>query len=209
MHAVASRPGRCQARDLPTRRCATQLGFLGEDNLANLSAVKNLMTMAKNALRLSPASKSGLETAARRQDRRARAADGRADRHDQEAARSDPDEFWHFQAGAAQLARGASADKPRPVSRATCKPGPPFPSRALAHLPRSRACAASSCSRSCAARQRDEQHERDPAVRGRREEAALPRRRADRELAVRADQKKVRRRCWRASTSTRSATTAA
>jgi hypothetical protein len=101
-----------------------QLAFLGDDNLANRSAVENLMTLAKNSYVFS-GKKSGLEkrlpgvrvdvlgpptvqqTATIKQQRS-----------------SDPDEFWQFQARGAEAALATRASLfPRHVRSR----GPSFP----------------------------------------------------------------------------------
>lgn len=87
------------AKNLP-KAVKGELSFLGETNLANLSAVKNLMTMAKNSY-VFCGSKSGLERLlpgvhvhVLGPPTVAQSAKIRKQRS------SDPDEFWQFQARA-------------------------------------------------------------------------------------------------------------
>jgi hypothetical protein len=75
-----------------------QLSFLGENNLANLSAVKNLMNMGKNVY-VFAGCKSGLETVLPgvKIDVLGPPTVKQHDAIKQERAK-DPDQFWHFQA---------------------------------------------------------------------------------------------------------------
>jgi hypothetical protein len=109
MHEVAQLS--LQARNLP-KDLRHEVGFLGESNIANPSAVKNLMTMAKNSY-VYCGSKSGLEKELPgvKIDVLGPPTVKQTDTIKKQRAR-DPDEFWHFQVGATQLAAGASADKP-------------------------------------------------------------------------------------------------
>lgn len=99
MHRVAA-----VVRDEAARRqlffgkgTAGQLTFLGNDNLKNLSAVRNLMTMGKRAVYVHYGSKSGLEkvlpgvkTMVLGPPNIEQSQEIRKQR------RTDPDEFWHF-----------------------------------------------------------------------------------------------------------------
>jgi hypothetical protein len=105
MHGIASQM--LTARNLPMA-FKSELSFLGETNLANLSAVKNLQSMAKNHYVFSGSS-SGLE----------RVLPGvkvhvlgppTVDQTDsiKKQRSSDPDEFWQFQARAIGSDRAVS-----------------------------------------------------------------------------------------------------
>ena len=129
MHEVAGRSlaeVRRLAAYLP-KSIQNELSFLGEDNLNNAGAVKNLMTMGKNAY-VHHGSKSGLEkvlpgvkvhvlgpptldqtTTIKKQKSK------------------DPDEFWHFQANAMRLADGVSGGKTVLFPKYVKSSGPNFP----------------------------------------------------------------------------------
>jgi hypothetical protein len=114
---------RSRALSPPQRR---QLAFMGETNLKNLSAVRNLMTMAENRY-VHTGSKSGLEAVLPgvtidvlgpptvRQD-----ASIQKQRH------KDPDEFWHLQAAATRVALHAQ-DATLLFPRHIRSSGPRFP----------------------------------------------------------------------------------
>jgi hypothetical protein len=124
MHDVAQEA--LTARNL-TKDARQQIRFLGESNLQNLSAVKNLATMAKNAYVFCGA-KSGLE----------KLLPGvkvnvlgpptlkQTDTIRKQRAR-DPEEFWQFQAGVARLAATANGETPRLFPRHVKSRGPGFP----------------------------------------------------------------------------------
>ena len=107
MHEVASHS--LAARNLP-KESSREIGFLGESNIANPSAVKNLVTMAKNSY-VYCGRKSGLE----------RVLPGvkievlgpptlkQTDTITRQRAR-DPDEFWNFQVSATALAAAAESN---------------------------------------------------------------------------------------------------
>jgi hypothetical protein len=81
----------------------SQLGFLGEDNLANLSAVRNLMTMGKRHTYVFFGSKSGLETVLSgvRTTVLGPPTLKQTDTIRKQRPR-DEAEFWHFQAAAGE-----------------------------------------------------------------------------------------------------------
>lgn len=91
------------ARNLP-RAMAGEIKFLGESNLKNLSAVKNLMNMAKNSYVFTGA-KSGLETVLPgiKIDVLGPPTVKQTDTIKKQRSR-DPDEFWHFALAALQAA---------------------------------------------------------------------------------------------------------
>jgi hypothetical protein len=109
MHEVAQLS--LETRNMP-KELREEVGCLGASNIANPSAVKNLMKMAKNSY-VYCGSKSGLE----------KILPGvkiyvlgpptvkQTDKIKKQRQR-DPDEFWHFQVGAAHLAAAASTAKP-------------------------------------------------------------------------------------------------
>jgi hypothetical protein len=106
MHEVASHS--LAARNLP-KESSREIGFLGESNIANPSAVKNLMTMAKNCY-VYCGSKSGLEKILPGVRIEVLGPPTLKQTHTISKQRSrDPDEFWHFQVGATALA--AAADR--------------------------------------------------------------------------------------------------
>ena len=147
--------------------------------------------------------------AARREGARARSARSHADRGDSQAALQGPRSVL-----ALRQRRRAEPCRRRGPRREADTPGTPVPDEARwfrDRLPeRHRPGAARNRP---SARRPDEQHQPHPAVRGRREEAAVSRRRADRELELRDDgsarQGEASPSCWPTWTSTRSATTAA
>ncbi len=90
-----------------------EVGFLGESNIANPSAVKNLMKMAKNSY-VYCGSKSGLEKVLPgvKVEVLGPPTLKQTDTIKKQRSR-DPDEFWHFQVGATALAAGG--DKKRTI----------------------------------------------------------------------------------------------
>jgi hypothetical protein len=110
MHEVAYQTR--AARNLPSG-LRNEIEFLGESNIANPSAVKNLMTMAKNSY-VFCGSKSGLEKVLPgvKIDVLGPPTVKQTDTIKKQRS-SDRDEFWQFQAGATRLA--ASADETRPI----------------------------------------------------------------------------------------------
>ena len=103
-----------------------ELTFLGDDNLSNESAVKNLMRMGKKNLYLNFGSKSGLETVLPGVKTTVlgpptlkQSEEIKTQRHE------DEDEFWQFQAFANRFAlkpggrifRGAKTDTAQPFTR--------------------------------------------------------------------------------------------
>jgi hypothetical protein len=104
MHEVASHS--LAARNLP-KESSREIGFLGESNIANPSAVKNLMTMAKNCY-VYCGSKSGFEKILPGVKIEVLGPPTLKQTHTISKQRSrDPDEFWHFQVGATALAAAA------------------------------------------------------------------------------------------------------
>src|SRR5262249_32665001 len=104
MHEVASHS--LAARNLP-KESSREIGFLGESNIANPSAVKNLMTMAKNCY-VYCGCKSGLEKILPGVKIEVLGPPTLKQTHTISKQRSrDPDEFWHFQVGATALAAAA------------------------------------------------------------------------------------------------------
>jgi hypothetical protein len=104
MHEVASHS--LAARNLP-KESRREIGFLGEVNIANPSAVKNLMTMAKNSY-VYCGSKSGLEKVLPGVKIEVLGPPTLKQTDTIKKQRSrDPDEFWHFQVGATALAAAA------------------------------------------------------------------------------------------------------
>jgi hypothetical protein len=111
MHEVARQALAATARmssDAVPKSLKEQLSFLGEDNLKNLAAVKNLMTMSEKRSYVHYGSKSGLE----------KVLPGvkvhvlgppTIDQHKEiKTQRSrDPDQFWHFQADAMRFSDSA------------------------------------------------------------------------------------------------------
>lgn len=103
MHAVAD-----AVRDEAVRRplffgkgAAEQLRFLGEDNLKNSSAVRNLMTMGKRAVYVHYGSKSGLESVLPGVKTRVLGPPNLKQSQEIRKQRTrDPDEFWHINAQA-------------------------------------------------------------------------------------------------------------
>jgi hypothetical protein len=108
MHEVAHQS--LAARNLP-KDLRPEIGFLGESNIANPSAVKNLMKMARNAY-VYCGSKSGLEKVLPgvKVEVLGPPTLKQTDAIKKKRSR-DPDEFWHFQVGATALA--ARAEKER------------------------------------------------------------------------------------------------
>jgi hypothetical protein len=103
MHEVAHLS--LTARNLP-KNLRHEIGFLGESNIANPRAVKNLMTMAKNSY-VYCGSKSGLEKVLPgvKVEVLGPPTLKQTDTIKTERSR-DPDEFWHFQVGATALTAG-------------------------------------------------------------------------------------------------------
>jgi hypothetical protein len=85
-----------------------QLDFLGKDNLANLSAIENLMNMGKRSVYVYHGSKSGLETLLPgvRTTVLGPPTLDQTDTIRQQRAK-DESEFWHFQAAAGRTFTGA------------------------------------------------------------------------------------------------------
>jgi hypothetical protein len=92
---------------LPDRSLKSQLMFLGEDNLANKSAVDNLMTMARNRY-VHFGADSGLEKLLPGVKVRV-LGPPTVDQTDtiKKQRSKDPDEFWHFQANAMRFSAGS------------------------------------------------------------------------------------------------------
>src|SRR5262245_36378004 len=109
MHEVAHQS--LAARNLP-KDLRPEVGFLGGSNIANPSAVKNLMNMAKNSY-VYCGSKSGLEKVLPgvKIDVLGPPTVKQTDTIKKQRA-LDPDEIWHFQVGATHLAAAASPEKP-------------------------------------------------------------------------------------------------
>ena len=180
------------ARNLP-RAIGAEVSFLGETNLANPSAVRNLMTMARNSYVFCGA-RSGLEkvlpgvrvhvlgppTVAQTDSIRKQRS-------------SDPDQFWQFQARAVGADEAVADDRrvPVPAVRGEAELRVSDP-RALAPLPRAHDARRATAADRAHARPADEQYQRHPDVRGRQAAAAVSGRRADRELGVRARSTKFR-----------------
>jgi hypothetical protein len=109
MHEVAQLS--LAARNLP-KDFRNEIGFLGQSNVANPSAVKNLMKMAKNSY-VYCGSKSGLEKVfpGVKIDVLGPPTVKQSGAIKKQRSRA-PDEFWYFQVGATGLS--ASADKKQP-----------------------------------------------------------------------------------------------
>ena len=108
MHVVAHQS--LAARNLP-KDLRPEIGFLGETNIANPSAVRNLMKMAKNAY-VYCGSKSGLEKVLPgvKVEVLGPPTLKQTDAIRKKRSR-DPDEFWHFQVGATALAARAENER--------------------------------------------------------------------------------------------------
>ena len=114
MHAIAemvlkeiSRPGLKLNADVKQ-----QLAFLGEDNLSNRSAVENLMTMGKRRHYVYYGSKSGLEEVLPGVNTRVLGPPTVKQSKAVLKQRSkDPDEFWHLQKAAGELASDLKRDR--------------------------------------------------------------------------------------------------
>ena len=106
-----------------------ELSFMGENNLANLSAVKNLMTMGKN-MYVFAGSKSGLEglLPGVKVDVLGPPTVKQHAAIKQERAK-DPDQFWHLQARSMRLAKadGGAGGGPILFPRHVQSKGPGFP----------------------------------------------------------------------------------
>ena len=188
-----------------------ELAFLGEDNIANKSAVKNLIAMGKRRARSPvPALRRrdrARKAAARREGARAGPAGSHANRR--RSASNDP--RTRISSGTSSR-RGARAAPPPADEAVPAKRGQPVP--AEARWFRDRLLERERQGLLEIVRQLDEQMNNTSLillVRGRREEAAVPGRRAARELELRADggegQEEGRRSCSPTSTSTKSDTT--
>jgi hypothetical protein len=107
MHEVAHQS--LAARNLP-KDLRPEIGFLGESNIANPSAVKNLMKMAKNSY-VYCGRKSGLEKVfpGVKVEVLGPPTLKQTDAIKKKRSR-DPDEFWHFQVGATALAARAEKE---------------------------------------------------------------------------------------------------
>jgi hypothetical protein len=104
-----------------------QLSFLGENNLANLSAVKNLMKMGPNSYVFCGA-KSGLEKVLPGMKITVLGPPTVKQTDTIKKQRSnDPDEFWQFQANAARFAVSGNGGKPTLFPRYVRSHGPTFP----------------------------------------------------------------------------------
>jgi hypothetical protein len=104
-----------------------QLSFLGEDNLANKDAVKNLMTMGKNAY-VYHGSKSGLEKVLPGVKVHVLGPPTLQQTGTIKKQRSkDADEFWHFQANALKFADAVSAGEPVLFPKFVRSRGPSYP----------------------------------------------------------------------------------
>ena len=163
------------ARNLPMA-VKDQLSFLGETNLANRSAVENLMSMAKNSY-VHCGSKSGLE----------RVLPGvkvhvlgppTVEQTDtiKKQRSSDPDQFWQFQAKAIGSDEVVADAEAGPVSeirggsgQKISDPGP------LAALSLTHDARRATASDRADARSANEQHQRDSRVPGRQDAAAVSR----------------------------------
>jgi hypothetical protein len=124
MHEVAHQT--LAAHNLP-RAMRQEIGFLGESNLANLSAVKNLMDMAKNSY-VFCGTKSGLEKVLPgvKIDVLGPPTVKQTDTIKKQRS-SDRDEFWQFQVGATRLAASADEMKPTLFPRHVKSRGLTFP----------------------------------------------------------------------------------
>jgi hypothetical protein len=124
MHEVAHQTR--MARNLPSA-LRQEIGFLGEGNIANPSAVKNLMTMAKNSY-VFCGSKSGLEKVLPgvKVDVLGPPTVRQTDTIKKQRS-SDRDEFWQFQVGATRLAASAGETKPILFPRHVKAHGSKFP----------------------------------------------------------------------------------
>lgn len=129
MHEVAAlsiEESRRLARYLPSS-LKEQLAFLGEDNLSNKGAVRNLMTMGKNVyvfhgcnsglqkvlpgVKVNVLGPPTVEQSAKIKKQRSK----------------DPDEFWHFQANAMRFAESAESGKPVLFPKYVRSSRPPYP----------------------------------------------------------------------------------
>lgn len=120
MHEVALQS--LSVRNLP-RAMAAEVKFLGESNLKNLSAVKNLMTMAENAYVFTGSdARLGSLLPGVKVDVLGPPTVKQTNTIKKQRAR-DPDEFWHFAAGAVRLAAQESSEG---------KPAALFPRHVLA-----------------------------------------------------------------------------
>lgn len=103
MHAVAANMQTIAKRRYFDKELRRQLGFLGENNVKNASAVKNLMTMAKNVY-VHAGSKSGLERVLRGVKVEVLGPPTVKQHEAVKGQRSkDPDEFWQLQARRATI----------------------------------------------------------------------------------------------------------
>jgi hypothetical protein len=124
MHEVAHQT--LAARNLP-KEMRHEIGFLGESNIANPSAVKNLMTMAKNSY-VFCGSNSGLEKVLPgvAVDVLGPPTVKQTDTIKKQKS-DDSNEFWQFQVGATRLAASADETKPILFPRHVKSRGPTFP----------------------------------------------------------------------------------
>jgi ribonuclease BN (tRNA processing enzyme) len=124
MHEVAQQT--LAARNLP-RDVRQELRFLGESNIQNRSAVKNLAGMAKNSY-VFCGSKSDLEKVLPgvKVDVLGPPTLKQTDTIKKQRS-SDPDEFWQFQASVARLAASADSETPMLFPRHVKSRGPAFP----------------------------------------------------------------------------------
>jgi len=107
MHEVAHQS--LAARNLP-KDLRPEIGFLGDTNIANPSAVKNLMNMAKNSY-VYCGSNSGLEKVLPGVKVKVLGPPTLKQTDAIKKKRSrDPDEFWHFQVAATALAARAEKE---------------------------------------------------------------------------------------------------
>lgn len=129
MHEVAGRSiaeSKRLARYLP-KTLKEQLSFLGEDNLSNKGAVKNLMTMGKNAY-VFHGSKSGLQKVLPGVKVHVLGPPTLEQTSTIKKQRSkDADEFWHYQANAMRFAESAKAGKRTLFPKFVRSHGPSFP----------------------------------------------------------------------------------
>jgi hypothetical protein len=112
MHAVSEAAlgevGRLRARNAIGRDSHRELTFLGEDNLTNESAVRNLMTMGRERVYVHYGTKSGLEDVLPGVRTRVLGPPSLEQSQEIRSMRSrDVAEYWHLQALAGRFAAGA------------------------------------------------------------------------------------------------------
>ena len=134
MHAIAGSSLKEIQNLRTTKTVKDQLSFLGQDNLANLPAVKTLMGMKCDHTYVNYGSKSGLEALLPGVKIRVL---GPPNLQQSDAIRvqrsEDPDEFWHLQS----IAAARSATKGRPIfPRASRMAGTVLPLETRWFLPR-------------------------------------------------------------------------